>query len=89
MKYRKKPVVIEALQFFDDPSTLSKLQKFMNQDIRVSYEIPNNPQLIFETFYGEEKANVGDFIIKGIGDYYHMEPNIFSKRYEVIEDETN
>lgn len=44
MKYRKKPVVIEAVQFTDDSTdTIIALQEFMQSDLRVSYVDPDNP----------------------------------------------
>jgi len=85
MKYRKKPVVIEAVQFFDDAETLMKLSIFMDQDIHVSCEDAENPVLFIETLEGSMKAAFGDYIIKGIkGEFYPCKPDIFEKTYEVV-----
>ena len=61
MKYRKKPVVIEAVQFKDDSSdTIIELQEFMQSDLRVSYADPDNPVIKIETLEGVMDASIGD-----------------------------
>jgi len=87
-KYRKKPVVIEAIQFFDDAETLIRLSEFMNDDIRVDYSIPDRPVLKIQTLEGEHIASRGDYIIKGIkGEFYPCKPDIFKMTYEKVETE--
>lgn len=69
-KYRKKPAIIEAIQFFDDAETLSKISDFMNDEIRVDYKNPSKPVLKIKTLEGVMSANIGDYIIKGVkGDF--------------------
>jgi hypothetical protein len=86
-KYRKKPVVIEAIQFFDDADTLIKLSEFLNDDIRVDYSIPDKPVLKIQTLEGEHIASIGDYIIKGVkGEFYPCKPDIFEMTYEAIEE---
>lgn len=86
MKYRKKPVVIEAVQFKDDSAdTIIKLQEFMQSDLRISYADPENPVIKIETLEGVMDASVGDFIIKGVnGEFYPCKPDIFEKTYEAV-----
>ena len=88
MKYRKKPVVIEAVQFKDDSSdTIIELQEFMRSDLRVSYADPDNPVIKIETLEGVMDASIGDFIIKGVnGEFYPCKPEIFAKTYEAVVD---
>jgi len=87
-KYRKKPVMIEAIQFFDDAETLIRLSEFMNDDIRVDYSIPDRPVLKIQTLEGEHIASIGDYIIKGIkGEFYPCKPDIFKMTYETVETE--
>lgn len=87
-KYRKKPVIIEAIQFFDDAETLIRLSEFMNDDIRVDYSIPDRPVLKIQTLEGEHIASIGDYIIKGIkGEFYPCKPDIFKMTYETVETE--
>ena len=86
-KYRKKPVVIEAIQFIDTPERLEELSKFIdNQPLRVDYKNPNKPVLKLQTLEGEHIASVGDIIIKGVkGEFYPCKPDIFEKTYEPVE----
>ena len=91
MKYRKKPVVIEAIQFIDNADRIIEIQEFMGGDtIRVNYEDKNNPYLKIETLEGIMKAPVGDYIIKGVnGEFYPCKPDIFEKTYERVTDEAD
>ena len=88
MKYRKKPVVVEAFQFTDDKiETLIGLQEFMDRDVRVSYKNPENPVLKIETLEGVMDASIGDYIIKGVrGEFYPCKPDIFKATYEEAEE---
>lgn len=87
IKFRKKPVVIEAVQFKDDSAdTIIALQEFMQSDLRVSYAYPDNPVIKIETLEGVMDASIGDFIIKGVnGEFYPCKPDIFEKTYELAE----
>ena len=88
MKYRKKPVVIEAIQFFDDAESISLLSSFITgQNVVVDYKDIKNPVLKIETLEGTMFANIGDYIIKGVdGEFYPCKPNIFEETYELVED---
>lgn len=87
MKYRKKPVVIEAMQFLDNVETIANLADFIdNQDLRVDYADPENPVIKIENLEGAMAASVGDYIIKGVqGEFYPCKPDIFEKTYEAVE----
>ena len=91
MKYRKKPVIIEAIQFEDNSDRITEIHEFMGGDtIRVNYEDKDNPYLKIETLEGIMKASVGDYIIKGVnGEFYPCKPDIFEKTYERVIDETD
>lgn len=91
MKYRKKPVIIEAIQFIDNADRIIEIHEFMGGDtIRVNYEDKDNPYLKIETLEGTMKASVGDYIIKGVnGEFYPCKPDIFEKTYERVTDETD
>lgn len=91
MKYRKKPVIIEAIQFEDNSDCIIEIHEFMGGDtIRVNYEDKDNPYLKIETLEGTMKASVGDYIIKGVnGEFYPCKPDIFEKTYERVIDETD
>lgn len=86
-RYRKKPVVVEAVQFLDDSERFHELSEFITtQDLRVNYEDPENPVLKIGTLEGVMNASVRDYIIKGVnGEYYPCKPDIFEKTYELEE----
>lgn len=85
MKYRKKPVVIEAIRFTDDADRLIELQNFMNAELVINYKEPEQPKLEIATLEGLMEASIGDYIIKGInGEFYPCKPDIFEKTYEKV-----
>ena len=87
-KYKKKPVVIEAIQFTNDNrnQVLSWLQS-QQMNIYHSFYKDSHPVIIIPTLEGEMRASIGDFIIKGVqGEFYPCKPDIFEKTYEQIEE---
>jgi len=79
MQYRKKPIVIEAIQWTGKMTDLEPLGSY---ERGVSQELTSDT-LQIETLEGVMTANVGDFIIKGInGELYPCKPDIFNKTYE-------
>lgn len=86
MRYRKKPVEIEAVEFKDDSDdTLIAIQNFMNKELVVSYADPEHPVIKIATLEGVMDASVGDSIIKGLrGEFYPCKPDIFWKSYEKV-----
>ncbi len=76
MKYRKKPVLVEALQV--TPLNIDLTEVFVGGDASVV-----NGELIIATLEGPLHASVGDWIIKGIkGEFYACKPDIFEATYE-------
>lgn len=75
MKYRKKPVVIEAIQF--DGTNHDDIVEFCGGFTR---------DAIISTLEGDMTAQPGDWIIKGVqGEYYPCKPDIFAATYEAVE----
>lgn len=75
MKYRKKPVVIEAVQFVDTEESILKLSELGLDPVRVDYADLDNPVLKIETLEGLMVATEGDYIIKGVqGEFYPCKP---------------
>lgn len=83
-QYRKKPVVIEAIQLEDlEVYTLMSIQHLvgLGKDI---FEVKGDG-LIIKTLEGDMKASIGDWIIKGVqGEFYPCKPDIFEKTYEKV-----
>lgn len=87
-QYRKKPVVIEAIQWngnnFDD------IKDFAGSKVRCpTYDIneysEDRTTLLIYTLEGTMVASKGDFIIKGIkGEFYPCKPDIFEATYEKV-----
>ncbi len=80
-KYRKKPVVIEATQWFkrgDHPAV-----KMGHNEV-----VDSIPYI--ETLEGPHLVTPGDFIITGVvGETYPCKPDIFLMTYEEVPDGTN
>lgn len=86
MKYRKKPIVIEAVQFVDTEESILKLSELGLDPVRIDYADLDNPILKIETLEGVMIATEGDYIIKGVqGEFYPCKPDIFAETYEEVE----
>lgn len=78
MKYRKKPVVIEAVQWTGE--NFDEVYEFTNKTC-----LWVGGELIIETLEGDHLARVGDYIIKGVkGEFYPCKPDIFEQTYEPV-----
>ncbi len=81
MKFRKKPVVIEAVQWRGDNT--DEITNFVTEGVYV-FDSANN--LYINTLEGQHKANINDWIIKGVkGEFYPCKPDIFEMTYEKVE----
>ena len=79
-KYRKKPVVIEALQWTG--SNLAEITQFVGDALRI-----DSGEVYILTLEGEHHASIEDYIIKGVkGEFYPCKPDIFKQTYEVAEE---
>lgn len=87
MKYRKKPVLVEAIKFEDNVESLTEINDSLGLDTaHVSYKDPDHPVLKVPTMEGVMTAQVGDYIIKGVyGELYPCKPDIFAETYEEAE----
>ena len=85
-KYRKKPVVIEAV-VWDGSAEAIKFASQADRDLKVDFG-DNKPSLFIETLEGVHEAKFGDYIIKGIqGELYPCKPDIFKATYEEVDNE--
>lgn len=84
MKYRKKPVEIEAFRLGIDSIPDWCMKKAVDREIHL-YGEPIEADI--KTLEGVMHANFGDFIIKGVkGEVYPCKPNIFYATYEESEE---
>jgi hypothetical protein len=80
MKYRKKPVVIEAFRW-----TIDTVPQWWKDLKDVQIEVETCTALI-PTLEGTMRANKGDYIIQGVkGEVYPCKPDIFEMTYEKVE----
>jgi hypothetical protein len=83
MRYRKKPVVIEAVQYDGnfrclDIFSINDVGKFI-----IGTDDAGNPCLKIPTLEGVMIASKGDYVIRGIkGEYYPCKPDVFEMTYE-------
>jgi hypothetical protein len=86
MKYRKKPVVIDAWQW--DGKSLIDARDFSDKTGLPWFNIGARggvTGLIIPTLEGEMIAQQGDWIIRGIeGELYPCKPDIFEATYEAV-----
>lgn len=82
MKYRKKPVVIEAIQFTGDNA--GEVIVWRNEDeSRIHTWVVEDDSMLIPTSEGTMRATKGDWIIRGVkGEYYPCKPDIFEATYE-------
>lgn len=84
-QFKKKPVVIAAIQFDGTPG--GAVAVFEAFDIPGGKFVPDHDlrtgTLLIPTLEGDHKASVGDWIIRGIkGEFYPCKPDIFAETYE-------
>jgi hypothetical protein len=89
LKFRKKPVVVEAVQFLPYRKSYDEIARLAVNGIRTVQILERDdglPQLFIDTLEGQMEAKIGDWIIKGIsGEIYPCKPDIFYATYEAAE----
>jgi hypothetical protein len=79
-KYRKKPIVIEALLF--DGKNGQAVGQFVGYA-----DINDKGNFVIDTEEGSMEGSPGDYIIKGVnGEFYPCKPDIFKKTYEEVKE---
>lgn len=90
MRYRKKPIVIEAIQWKGTFESYNEICDFVGISLQNNHCGQKEPQEIYiETLEGIHVGKVNDYIIKGIKmEFYPCKPDIFEATYErVIDDQ--
>ena len=89
MKYRKKPVMIEAMQLTDE-SAYAVLDWLTESNVE-HYPLAQAPDeevmsaIVIGTLEGDMRADMGDWIIRGVqGEFYPCKPDIFEATYEEV-----
>ncbi len=88
MKFRKKPVIIEAVQWLASKQSWDDIMA-MGIGSRWKPGVMGSETFYVETLEGDHLASKGDFIIKGVkGEFYPCKPDIFEMTYDkVVPDE--
>ena len=80
-KYRKKPVVVEAVRWVGTAENVREMNEFIGKNLKTV-----NGAIEIETLEGVMLCNDGDFLIKGVaGELYPCKPGIFAEIYELVE----
>lgn len=89
MKYTKKPVTIEAMEW--DGTNTRLVRHWMGEEGACVREVEDHRErkrfLIIPTLEGNHEASPGDMIIRGVeGEYYPCKPDIFEKTYDIAKE---
>lgn len=95
MKFRKKPVVIEAVKF--DPLEKPSHTKLIRQPVEIQpryywkcnvyADSTSKTGYSIDTLEGKHEVTPGDWIITGVkGERYPCKPDIFEMTYEKVDE---
>ena len=89
MKFRKKPVIIEAFQLTEALKDRAfHWARQYQPTVWASFNNENQPILVIPTVEGSKTCYLGDWIIKGVkGELYPCKPDIFEATYEIVDEE--
>ena len=81
-KYRKKPIVIDAIKYDGD-----NFNEIVYNFPEITCGLWKGKALDIKTLEGIMKAQPGDYIIKGVkGEFYPCKPDIFEMTYEEVKE---
>ena len=89
MKFRKKPVIIDAFRFDGTKENAYDILNWAGpksgMEHRYTSKLDHTNILVIQTLEGEMRAVKNDWIIKGVnGEFYPCKPDIFEKTYEKV-----
>ena len=92
MRYRKKPIEIEAVEYASDGNFHRRYKGQVPDWLWVAFETGTitttngNDPLFIHTLEGKLTISPGDWIIRGVqGEIYPCKPDIFEATYEKVE----
>ena len=90
-KFRKKPVVIDAVQILEDAvgELLSLIDGDPNVDVVRGHVLSDIDGKVIcvhiRTLEGEMRGDLNDWLIRGVkGEFYPCKPDIFEATYEAV-----
>ncbi len=87
MKFRKKPVEIEAIQLTEESivDVLSWITNHQDVEIATNGDTGEVKGIFIGTLEGQMLASMGDWVIQGVnGEFYPCKPDIFEKTYDKV-----
>ena len=88
MKFRKKPVDVEAVQWEATKESFDAIMAMGDIDWKPGEM--GSETFVITTLEGDHLAKKGDWIIRGVnGEFYPCKPDIFEKTYEQVESHAN
>ena len=85
-KYRKKPVVVDAIQHHPGYGSSARLVDFIGKENVVFDDLGD---AFIKTLEGDMRISLGDYVIKGVqGEFYPCKPDIFKATYEIVHADT-
>lgn len=83
MRFKKKPVMIDAIQW--NGCNVEEATSFLAGHTARHGEVIPDMAIIIPTLEGECRVNIGDWIIKE-AKFYSCKPDIFEQIYELVEE---
>lgn len=84
-QYRKKPVVISAIQWDGTEEHAVKISAEDNFEGKLDYRPGHFDGFYIKTLEGIMKVSPMDYVIRGVnGEYYPCKPDIFLKTYDEV-----
>ncbi len=85
MKYRKRPVIVDTVQWTGE--NVDEITEFIGSSVRIWDKKEGLPVLDIFTLEGVMRAQHGDWIIQGVeGEFYPCNNRIFHATYELLDD---
>lgn len=86
MKFRKKPVVIDAVRFGGAGDTNRVMNWLSLHGASVAGWLFHDTDIVIPTLEGSMTASPGDWIIRGVkGEFYPCKHDIFAATYDPAE----
>lgn len=86
--YRKKPVIIHAMQFDSSPQSAHDIiEEALKHGVEITCEHDGGESHVLKipTLEGVMTASPGDYIIRGVkGEFYPCKPDIFWNNHEQV-----
>ena len=90
-RYRKRPVLIEAMQVTSDGIHEGTIEDWTDGHARFGSLVRSplgdiiSAHMLIQTLEGTMRADLGDYVIRGVqGEFYPCKPDIFKATYQEV-----